>query len=123
VAWQDPQCVFEGLDVKGSDVATEQAFGIHPKKVQPLELRGEILGDASQLLTQLDALTDDGPIVVSCAALLRVDFAAAGNILNWAAVRQTQGRQVQFRDVNRLVAAFFNVIGINEYARVFPRVI
>ncbi len=123
VAWQDPQCVFEGLDVKGSVVATEQALGIHPKKVQPLELRGEILGDASQLLTQLDALTDDGPIVVSCAALLRVDFAAAGNILNWAAVRQTQGRQVQFRDVNRLVAAFFNVIGINEYARVFPRVI
>jgi hypothetical protein len=28
---------------------------------------------------------------------------------------------VQFRDVNRMVAAFFNVIGITEHARVVPR--
>jgi anti-anti-sigma regulatory factor len=87
-----------------------------------LELRGEILGDASHLLAQMDAVTDSsGPIVVSCAALLRVDFAAAGNILNWVAFRQSQGRQVQFRDTHRLVAAFFNVIGINEHARVLTR--
>jgi anti-anti-sigma regulatory factor len=123
VAWQAPQCVFEGLDVNDSDVSTTQAMGITASDVLPLELRGEISGDASQLLTRLDALADDGPIIVSCAALLRVDFAAAGNILNWAAVRQTQGRQVQFREVHRLVAAFFNVIGINEHARVLPRAI
>jgi hypothetical protein len=28
---------------------------------------------------------------------------------------------VQFQDVHRLVAAFFNVIGISEHARVIPR--
>jgi ABC-type transporter Mla MlaB component len=108
-------------DVQSDDSAT-QAMGVTAHDTLPLELRGEILGDASQLLTQLDALTDGtGPIVVSCAALLRVDFAAAGNILNWVAVRQAQGRQVQFRDAHRLVAAFFNVIGINEHARVLSR--
>ena len=128
LAWQDPSCMFEasGLDDFRSDVQSDdsatQAMGVTAHDTLPLELRGEILGDASQLLTQLDALTDGtGPIVVSCAALLRVDFAAAGNILNWVAVRQAQGRQVQFRDAHRLVAAFFNVIGINEHARVLSR--
>lgn len=131
LAWQDPQCIFEASDfndlksdsgTEEVDSSTTQAMGVTAHDTLPLELRGEVLGDASQLLTQLDAVTDSfGPIVVSCAALLRVDFAAAGNILNWVAVRQSQGRQVQFRDTHRLVAAFFNVIGINEHARVLPR--
>jgi STAS domain len=131
IKWQDPYCIFEAsdfadlkpnLDSQDSDVSTTQAMGIVAQGALPLELRGEIVGDASQVLMQLDARTVGlGPIVVSCAALLRVDFAAAGNILNWVAVRQTQGHQVQFRDAHRLVAAFFNVIGINEHARVLAR--
>ena len=36
-------------------------------------------------------------------------------------MRETEGCHVQFRDVPRLVAAFFNVIGINEHARVVVR--
>jgi len=52
---------------------------------------------------------------------VRVDFSAAGSILNWVATRQASGCHVQFRDVHRLVAAFFTVIGINEHARVIPR--
>jgi hypothetical protein len=129
VAWQDPQCIFEASDfndlkvnAQSDEPDTTQAMGVTAHDTLPLELRGEILGDASQLLAQMDAVTDSsGPIVVSCAALLRVDFAAAGNILNWVAFRQSQGRQVQFRDTHRLVAAFFNVIGINEHARVLTR--
>jgi hypothetical protein len=50
-----------------------------------------------------------------------VDFSAAGSILNWVAMREAEGCHVQFRDVHRLVAAFFNVIGITEHARVVPR--
>jgi hypothetical protein len=58
---------------------------------------------------------------VSCAKLIRVDFSAAGSILNWVANRENEGCNVQFRDVHRLVGAFFNVIGINEHARVVLR--
>jgi hypothetical protein len=36
-------------------------------------------------------------------------------------MREAEGCHVQFRDVHRLVAAFFNVIGITEHARVVPR--
>lgn len=54
--------------------------------------------------------------------LIRVDFSAAGMLLNWVSARQAEQRQVKFSEVNRLVAAFFNVIGITEYARVVVRV-
>ena len=42
-------------------------------------------------------------------------------IQNWVTARQAEGRQVQFVDVHRLVAAFFNVIGISEHARISVR--
>jgi hypothetical protein len=38
-------------------------------------------------------------------------------------MRQAEGCQVQFRDVHRLVAAFFNVIGVHEHARVVLKAI
>jgi hypothetical protein len=50
-----------------------------------------------------------------------VDFAAAGSVLNWAAEQQGHGHVVQFHNLQRLVAIFFNVIGINEHAWVVPR--
>lgn len=87
-----------------------------------VELTGEVLGDAAQALDQLQAgLKGADRLVISCSRLIRVDFSAAGSILNWVAVRESEGCHVQFRDVPRLVAAFFNVIGINEHARVVLR--
>lgn len=50
-----------------------------------------------------------------------MDFAAAGSLLNWAAGLQEQGHAVQFHNLQRLVAIFFNVLGISEHARVVPR--
>jgi ABC-type transporter Mla MlaB component len=91
-------------------------------EVPVVELTGEIVGDAADALARLEAGMEGATrMVISCARLIRVDFSAAGSILNWVAVQQGQGCQVQFRDVNRIVAAFFNVIGINEHARVVPR--
>jgi len=87
-----------------------------------VELRGEVLGDAADALDKLQAgLAGSNRLVISCARLIRVDFSAAGSILNWVALRESEGCHVQFHDVPRLVAAFFNVIGINEYARVVLR--
>ena len=87
-----------------------------------VELNGEILGDAAEALDKLQAgLQGAQRLVISCDRLIRVDFSAAGSILNWVAQRESDGYSVQFRDVPRLVAAFFNVIGINEHARVVLR--
>lgn len=87
---------------------------------QGLALAGELVGDA---LPGLPALEDGGqqPLVISCHQLVRVDFSAAGSILNWVAQGQALGRQIEFRDVPFLVAAFFNLIGINQHAQVLTR--
>jgi anti-anti-sigma regulatory factor len=99
-------------------------MGIDGSSAVKLELKGNVLGDATQALAGFDTAGHGGDgIIVSCRGLIRVDFSAAGSILNWVAMREAEGCHVQFRDVHRLVAAFFNVIGINEHARVLARAI
>jgi hypothetical protein len=90
--------------------------------VATVELSGQILGDGKEAIDILDAkLADADIMIVSCARLMRIDFTAAGTLLNWVTARESEGRQVQFVDVHRLVAAFFNVIGISEHARISVR--
>ncbi len=123
-AWSAPRCRFEVL----AAALPEPDFGVstvpmgEPAGAVAWVLQGEIVGDASFELAKLDAAPVSGPrMVIACGDLVRVDFAAAGSILNWVAMRQAEGMLVQFQDVNRLVAAFFNVIGINEHAKVILR--
>jgi ABC-type transporter Mla MlaB component len=85
-------------------------------------LQGELLGDVSAVVAGWQQLpVPEGIWVISCSGLTRVDFSAAGGLLNWVAKAQDEGAAIEFQDVPRLVAAFFNLIGINEYARVLPR--
>ena len=129
-AWVAARCQFADVGVgsapSGSGVPAHlDAVNTVPASVdtQP-KLQGEVLGDASKLLAVLDVLDVPGTkMVIDCSGLLRVDFSAAGSILNWVAMRQAQGKFVQFHNAHRLVAAFFNVIGINEHAKVIPRAI
>ena len=87
-----------------------------------VELSGQIQGHAAAVLDRLEAsLMGADMMQISCAKLIRVDFSAAGMLLNWVSARQAEKRSVEFSDVNRLIAAFFNVIGITEYARVVVR--
>ena len=90
--------------------------------ISTVELAGQILGDATEALEMLDAkLAGADVMIISCTRLIRIDFSAAGTLLNWVTARQAEGRLVQFVEVHRLVAAFFNVIGISEHARVMAR--
>jgi hypothetical protein len=120
--WIAPRCKFEVSDA-GQHQPDLPAQTV-PGGVEGLSLalRGEVVGDATFALAILDAAPVTGPrLMIACGELLRVDFAAAGSILNWVAMRQAEGKQVHFLEVQRLVAAFFNVIGINEHAKVVPR--
>lgn len=93
-------------------------------------LEGQIEGDASEVLEALAdaratasslASADAGTLRIPCGRLIRLDFAAAGSVLNWAARQQSLGRSLRFEQLHRLAAVFFNVIGISEYAVVQPR--
>ncbi|MBN9410938.1 MAG: STAS domain-containing protein [Burkholderiales bacterium] len=94
----------------------------HPGAALKVDLAGQILGDATSALDVLDQrLAGAEDMVISCAGLVRVDFSAAGTLLNWVSTRHAHGKRVHFCDVHRLVSAFFGVIGISELARVTPR--
>ncbi|NQW92768.1 MAG: STAS domain-containing protein [Polaromonas sp.] len=143
-AWDVARCQHKPMDSQGMTMASSTIIGdVHRDSVpssvlggdtqmdslysqmsnlSSVELSGHIEGDAIAMLEQLETkLMGADIIMISCAKLIRVDFSAAGSLLNWVSARQAENREVQFTDVNRLVAAFFNVIGITEYAKVTIR--
>lgn len=113
--------VYSGLSSMDDDTQFESQ-GSQVNQVVPVELTGHIQGDAIAVLDKLEGkFVGSDTVLISCGRLVRVDFSAAGALLNWASARQSEKRSVQFLDVNRLVAAFFNVIGITEHATVVVR--
>jgi ABC-type transporter Mla MlaB component len=86
------------------------------------KLTGQVLGDASSQFGELNEV--DGvaeTIEVDCRHVQRVDFVAAGTLLNWVSDHQSKGQSISFENVNRLVAIFFRIIGIRELATVNVR--
>jgi hypothetical protein len=111
-----------------SDVSTSfLESGLHEEgqagvEVAHVELSGQLIGDIGATLDKLNGQLGQAPVVsVSCARLIRVDFIAAGDLLNWVLSKRNDQRSVQFFDTHRLVALFFGAMGINEHAKVQVR--
>ncbi|MDH6592796.1 ABC-type transporter Mla MlaB component [Variovorax sp. TBS-050B] len=129
-SWQDP---------KGTCVALAPPSGGQPSSVWSLlssgesesfpsndtgfaALAGDLRGEAHSSLQRLDAeLRNSTTPVISCAALLRMDLAAAGTLLAWVRARDGQGERVQFVDAHRLIAGLFDLVGIADHATVAVR--
>ncbi|MCE2656728.1 MAG: STAS domain-containing protein [Rubrivivax sp.] len=91
-------------------------------QVAHVELSGQLVADLGDTLSQINSRLGAAPLVeVNCANLIRVDFIAAGDLLNWVLSRRGEGRQVEFSETHRLIALFFGAMGINEHARVLVR--
>jgi anti-anti-sigma regulatory factor len=147
-SWEDALCNYKSMDAGSSQMSspptllgesmhdgapsslplgdfseTERtALGALGSHVSAVDLSGHIMGDAVEMLDTLNAqLEGTDVIVVVCSRLIRLDFLAAGALLNWVSARQSEGRQIQFKDLHRLAAVFFNVIGINEHAKLNVR--
>jgi ABC-type transporter Mla MlaB component len=137
-AWMPPKGSYTPLRADGQPEAApaDEATNASPlfaPTVIPIEppdttevfeavLEGDILDSADPVLAALPThLEHIRAFEFNCRALRRVDFGAAGELLNWSIQQQGQGRTVTFRDVHRLLAAFFSVIGINAAAQVVWR--
>lgn len=93
-------------------------------QVAGVELSGQLVGDISATLAKMqDELGTSTIVNVSCARLIRVDFIAAGDLLNWVLARRSENRSVSFSEAHRLVALFFGAMGINEHAKVKVRTV
>jgi anti-anti-sigma regulatory factor len=141
--WERPRCRFlslsdeaggEGAQTVLSEAVLEQVSSQYPhdshldsqqsefNQLGLVELSGEIRGDPQAILETLQKrLAGADVMIISCRNLIRVDFSAAGTLLNWVSGHHAQGRMVQFVDAHRLISAFFHVIGITEFAQVVLR--
>ncbi|MDR7332952.1 hypothetical protein [Roseateles asaccharophilus] len=91
--------------------------------VAQLDLMGQLSGDISETLRGLAAEVGEASLIsICCTRLIRLDFMAAGDLLNWVLQRRTENRSVVFTDAHRLVALFFGAMGINEHAKVKVRI-
>jgi hypothetical protein len=112
-----------------SDVSTsfqESQLTDSPQMIEvgTVELSGQLIGDIGLTLKKMDSELGTAKIVnVSCERLIRVDFIAAGDLLNWVLARRSENRTVSFVDAHRMVALFFGAMGINEHANVKVRTV
>jgi ABC-type transporter Mla MlaB component len=135
-AWTPPKCDYTPLAADGqpestpADGAASELFVLTTITDELLTatgvfetaLEGEIVGSADRVLAVLPRSQERiHAFDFDCRALRRVDFGAAGELLNWAIEQQNQGRTVTFRGVHRLLAAFFSVIGVNAITQVVLR--
>lgn len=100
-----------------------------------VHLEGVLQGDMAQALQALDAAVEgvaprasspgEGAVsppsrvlVIDARRLQRVDFAAAGALLQWLLAARGRGVRVELDGVNHLLAVLFHVVGIDEVATV-----
>jgi ABC-type transporter Mla MlaB component len=124
--WEDPKGAYSAFGLPGAEFASSETPGTAASVAgfgaQSAVLFGELAGESLSTWQRLDdELGETVSPSISCASLIRMDFAAAGALLNWVAARQAQGQKVHFVDAHRLVAAFFGVIGIADHASVTTR--
>ena len=141
--WERPRCQYQSVSPEGLVEFSKSVHGYLDSDHGPssflsdfgtegrstsfngmgsVELVGNIQGDPQELLNTLERRLKGTDVwIISCRHLIRVDFSAAGSVLNWVSGHHAQGHLVQFVDAHRLVSAFFHVIGITEYAKVVLR--
>jgi len=116
-SWEpaSPKYLVDDQPKAADPVATPTADGDDSLGPDAVALGGELVGKSDadlQRLTQF-AITHDR-IVVDCTRLVRVDFTAAGLLLNWAVGMRGSRKDIEFVNVGHLVAALFVVMGLHE---------
>jgi hypothetical protein len=127
--WEDPKGEYAPLDLPKSARPANSGLSSLMADHRPPEdapagatLMGELTGESHSTWQRLDhELGASATSAISCTALVRIDFAAAGTLLNWVAEHHARGNDLQFFDAHRLIAAFFGVVGIADHATVAVR--
>lgn len=86
--------------------------------VMPALLEGRI----DDVIVAVAAYSDEhSPAIIDCSQLKRVDFNAAGRLLSGLTPFCISGKQIEFHQVNHLVAELFNMMGLKDIVRIVPR--
>ena len=90
--------------------------------VDSLAAPREIVGHAKAFLGVIaEVAVSRTRVQVDCSSLKRVDFVSAAALLNLAADLIRDGKRLELDNVNQLVAALFEVMGVSALAKVTTR--
>lgn len=105
------------------------------KVTTDMEVNGTVdqVSDCFMMPTVIDGKTEQlinaitifaaghNPAVLDCSRLQRVDFNAAGQLLSGLAPLSGSGKSIELHNVNYLITALFNVMGLKDIVRILPR--
>lgn len=110
-----------------TDLSAPAAAGADDEPGAPAEsgafpLVGEITGRIQKEIAALRAWAHDRrDVVVDCRDLVRLDFVAAGELLNEVVTLRSAGKSVLFVEPDFIVLALMHVMGIHELAEIRGR--
>jgi anti-anti-sigma regulatory factor len=116
-SWEPASPKYLLEDQAPAAAATEAVPSLDEPALGPdhIALSGELVGKVEAELQRLTAFANDhAHIVIDCSRLDRVDFTAAGLLLNWSVGMRGARKQIEFVQVGYLVAALFVVMGLHE---------
>jgi ABC-type transporter Mla MlaB component len=77
-------------------------------------------GDPAPLLAAIDAYAGQyDTVVLDCSRLARIDYGAASALQGRLRALAVDGRRIELRDLNHLVAALFKLLGYGDSAHLF----
>lgn len=100
-----------------AEAADDQTVG-----ARGFEFRGEVVGRIQKELGALrEHVRTRKQIIIDCRHLVRLDFVAAGELLNETVSLRAEGKDIVFLDVSAIVSALMSVMGIHELAEIRKR--
>jgi ABC-type transporter Mla MlaB component len=117
-SWEPP---VSNLKVAAASSALAAVAAAAPT-ASPFELRGVIEGEGEPHFGRLVAAARNQPqVIIDCMQLRRLAFSAGSALLGTLRKLQQGGSTVELHNVNALVAALLNLLGITSIVPVQPR--
>ncbi len=97
--------------------AAAAAAPVAPPPTEGFVLEGEISSAGAGIFAALTAYAEaHDPVVIDCRLLVRMDFVSAAQLLNLLGNLQAAGTKVILQNVSHLVAALWEVLGVDRVA-------
>jgi ABC-type transporter Mla MlaB component len=107
---------------QGATLANMEASPKSGAEGNSFALRNDLIGAIASELAELRAYSQStSSVVIDCRELRRVDFTAAGELLNVVATLRANGKQVLFVEPNWMVLALMVVMGLHDLAEIRRR--
>ena len=91
-------------------------------KEDRLHLRGQVTAELPTAFREYARpVKEVSALDIDCAGLIRLDFMAAGELMNWALAQIQLGRRVRLVQVHRLVALFLFTMGLELHVPIEVR--